>query len=116
MLEQVLKGIKRATTSALWTIENEAAAIPAIGDLSILTKWIGEAKCIIKTLNIEIVPFIDVTENFAALEGEGSRSLEEWCQVHWEFFTRELLTYGKTPKECMPVVGETFEVVYSASA
>jgi len=112
LLELVLKGIKRATSSALWTYENEAKPIPALDDMSIVTKWNGEAKCIIKTLNIEIVPFIQVTKHFAKLEGEGNKSLEEWRQVHWQFFTRELSSYGKSPKENMPVVCETFELVY----
>ena len=116
LLELVLEGKKCATSSALWTYENEGESIPAIGDLSILTKWNGHAECIIRTTNIEIIPFNKVDKGFAVLEGEGNKSLEEWRNVHWEFFTRELLTYGKFPVKDMPVVCETFEVIYRSGA
>jgi len=80
--------------------------------LSIITDWNGEAQCIIETTNIDIVPYKDVTEEFAAREGEGDKSLEYWKRAHWSFFSREMKEIGKEPTEDMLVVCEEFEVVF----
>ena len=53
-------------------------------------------------------PSVDITT-----EGEGDGSLAYWRKVHWEFFTRELSPFGRTPEKSMPVVCERFNVVYS---
>lgn len=111
LLELVLTGTKRATASALLVYENSAEPIPEIGDLSVITNWYGEAKCIVRTSNVEIVPFCQVPEEFAVLEGEGDKSLEYWRKVHWEFFERDLSNCGKVPALDMAVVLETFNVI-----
>ena len=89
--------------------------MPAVGDYSVIINWNGEAQCIIRTTSVEIVPFNEVTADFARTEGEGDRSLDYWRRVHWECFTRELQAIGKRPQETMPVVCETFEVVYGTA-
>lgn len=112
LAELVLKGTKKATASLykLYEIENEE--LPKVGDLSIITNWDGIAQCIIQTTNIEIVPYKDVTEEFAATEGEGDKSLAYWKRAHWNYFSSELKKVGMEPNEDMLVVCEKFEVVY----
>lgn len=107
----VSDGIKRATAS-LYICYKSNEELPKEGDLSIITDWDGIAKCIIKTTNIEIVPFKDVTKEFAATEGEGDKSLEYWKRAHWSYFSREMAEMGKKPADDMLVVCEKFEVVY----
>lgn len=79
---------------------------------SIITDWLGEAKCIIQTKAVNIVPYNEVTEEFAATEGEGDKSLEYWRKVHWEFFSEECNEIGIEPTLNMLVVCEEFEVVF----
>lgn len=107
----VKKGIKRATASLYLLYSNEEE-LPKEGDLSIILNWKGEAQCIIKTTSIDIIPYKDVTEEFAATEGEGDKSLEYWKRAHWSFFSREMKEIGKEPTDDMLVVCEKFEVVY----
>lgn len=109
----VLAGRKRATASLLWVCEMEQKPVPAAGDLSIVTDWAGEPLCIIESWRVEVVPYAEVTEAFAAREGEGDLSLDYWRRVHWEYFSRECERIGRSPVETMPVVCESFEVVYS---
>lgn len=108
----VIDGIKKGTTSLydLYKIDNEP--IPAAGEYSIITNWDGLAQCIIKSKKIFIIPFKDVDEELASIEGEGDKSLKYWRDVHIEFFTRELKSLNIEFKEDMLVVFEEFELVY----
>lgn len=108
----VKAGRKGATASAYGVYENNQEPLPVAGDYSVIVSWTGEAQCIIRTTAVEIVPFNEVTADFARCEGEGDRSLAYWRKVHWVYFARELQAIGKRPRQKMPVVCETFEVVY----
>jgi uncharacterized protein YhfF len=108
----VVAGIKRATAALVWSFEAERKPLPKRGDLSVVTNWIGTPVCVIETLGIEIVPFSDVTEEFAATEGEGDGSLRQWRSDHWSYFSRECERMGWSLSESMPVVCERFAVVY----
>ncbi len=114
LADLVKAGRKRGTTSTLWEYEAAQDPLPAVGEYSVITNWEGQAQAIIRTIGVEIVPFNQVTAAFAWTEGEGDRSLAYWREVHWEVFTRSLAAYGRRPAETMPVVCETFEVVYGA--
>jgi len=109
----VMSGRKRATTGALWSYEREGSPIPRIGDLSVVTDFHGEALCVIRTVSVAVVPFNEVTGDFALKEGEGDGSLEHWRKIHREFFTRELGSFSRKATDSMPVVCEEFEVVYN---
>lgn len=111
LADLVLKGTKKATASLYLSYSNDDE-LPKEEDLSIIINWDGIAQGIIRTTNIEIVPYKDVTEEFAATEGEGDKSLEYWRRAHWSFFTEEMKEIGKEPTEDMLVVCEKFEVVY----
>jgi hypothetical protein len=37
---------------------------------------------------VATVPFEEVSEEFAAIEGEGDGSLRYWREVHWTYFGR----------------------------
>jgi uncharacterized protein YhfF len=113
LAQLVLEGTKKATASLFDIYEFEKdQPFPQKGDHNIITNWQGEAVCIIKTTNVEVVPFKDVTEEFARTEGEGDKSLEYWKNAHWHYFSRETKKIGKEPDENMLVVCEKFEVVY----
>ena len=71
-----------------------------------------EPLCIIETTHVEIVPYEEVSEAFAAVEGEGDGSLRHWREVHWLYFSRECQRLGKEPSLRMPIICERFKVVY----
>ena len=82
------------------------------GDYCIITDWAGKAKCIIRNMNVSLLPFAHITAEMAAKEGEGDLSLDYWIKVHIEFFTEECEEAGKKFNEEMFVVFEEFELVY----
>jgi uncharacterized protein YhfF len=96
----------------VWSHDDEGKRLPRPGDLSIVTDWAGEPQCVIETESVRIVPFCDVTAEFAATEGEGDGSLSFWRQAHREYFARECAKAAREFGEKMLVVCECFEVVY----
>lgn len=112
LLRLVLIGQKRATASSLHAFEAEGQRPPQAGDLSIVTDWEGNPRCVIETKAITILPFQEVTFDICRREGEDD-SLESWREGHTRFFTAEGKELGYEFSEDMPVVFEDFEVVYT---
>jgi uncharacterized protein YhfF len=116
LAELVLRGTKRATAGALWAYEADGQRLPQPGDLSIVTNWSGQPQCVIETQSVEVVPFLEVTAEFAATEGEGDGSLAFWRRAHREFFSRECAAAGIEFTDSMLVVCERFVMRYRFSA
>ena len=110
LLQLVLDGKKKATTSSLAGFEISEDKLPSEGDMSVITNWDEEEKCVIRTTNVRILPYKNVTEEMALLEGEDS-SLESWRESHEKFFREDGKDCGYEFSEDMLVVFEEFEVV-----
>jgi len=110
--ELVVKGIKQATAGSLWSYNQTNEALPKVGQLYIITNWNKQAKAIVEITKIEQVAFKNITEHFAATEGEGDKSFSYWRKVHWDFFTREMKSKAAKPTEDMIIVCEYFKTIY----
>ena len=111
-----LRGIKRGTASLIGAYEHDCKRLPWIGSLSVMTDWQKNPLCIIETVKIEIMPFEEVTAEFAAIEGEGDGSLACWREGHWNYFTKECQRIGRQPDPRMSIFCEQFEVVFTVPA
>ncbi|TDS17512.1 ASCH domain-containing protein [Sphingobacterium paludis] len=110
--ELVQKGIKRATTHAVSSLQIFNEKLPAVGDIAVITDWYGNPQAIIKTTKVAIVQFKDITATYAFIEGEGDKSLAYWKQVHWDYYLRELSNHGIQPTPTMELVCEYFETIW----
>lgn len=108
----VAKGIKKATSHSLLGLQYRKEPLPKIGDFLVVTNWAEEAQCIIRTTGVQLIPYFNITEAHAALEGEGDKSLAYWKKVHWDYYTRELEAFERVPRESMIIVFEEFERVF----
>lgn len=116
LADLVLAGDKRATTSLYELYEFENEKIPCVGDYSIILDGSDHAVCIIRDIDVEIMPFCCVDEEYAFTEGEGDKSLDYWRREHEKFFSQELMEEtGREFKPDAKVVCETFEVVFRRS-
>jgi uncharacterized protein YhfF len=106
------RGIKRATASLMKSYELENEPLPKVKDLNIVTYYDGTAACIIEVTNVKIVPFHEITEEDAKVEGEGDGSLAYWREGHLKFFNEEAEVNNYEFKETDLVVFMTFEVIY----
>ncbi|GGG40157.1 RNA-binding protein [Croceivirga lutea] len=112
LAELVQKDIKRATSHSLLGLQFRKEALPKLNDTFIVTNWDGDAKCIVKTTSVKLIPYFGIHAEHARLEGEGDKSLEYWKQVHWDYYNRELKPFNRTPRESMIIVFERFEKIF----
>ncbi|EGF95440.1 ASCH domain-containing protein [Brevundimonas diminuta] len=104
LLALVLAGGKRATCSSLASCE--ADIMPTVGEISVILDGAGAPRCAIRTTEVEIMPFEQVSEDFARAEGEGDLTYEWWRDAHEAYYRRE-----GTWAPGMKVVCERFELV-----
>ena len=101
LVDLVLDGKKTATTS-LYELDN----VSKVGDISILTDLKDNNVCFIKTINVIITEFKNITWNLAKLEGE-DKSLNEGKENHMNYFNKIDPNFNKNTK----VIFEVFEVI-----
>ena len=112
LLALVVEGTKRATASSVAELQAAGEQIPVPGDLSIVLDGAGHPRVLLRTTHVDVVPFDEVTEEFAALEAEDDRSLASWRREHERYFRRVLEGTGTEFSADLPVVCERFEVLY----
>ena len=101
LVNLVLDGKKTATTS-LYELDN----VSKVGDISILTDFKDNNVCFIKTINVIITEFKNITWDLAKLDGE-DKSLNEWKENHMNFFKKIDPSFNENTK----VIFEVFEVI-----
>ena len=109
----VRDGVKTATCSALWSYEDDQKPLPQTQDQSVVIDGNGAPVAIIETVDVFVMPFNEVPEQFAYDEGEGDRSLAYWREAHRNYFSRQPFK-DRVFGERMPLVCERFRVVHIA--
>lgn len=112
LAELVLEGKKKATSSNYTLYEIEKEELPYVGLHNVMLDGDGKAVAILETTSVEVVPFDEVTEEHAYLEGEGDRTLKYWRDVHEDFFKREFKEVDQEFDYQIPVVCEKLKLVY----
>lgn len=111
LVELVVTGDKRATTTLLWSVERYPALAPVAHGYGVLTEHDGSPRAVVRTRSLEVCAFDQVDAQYAWEEGEGDRSLATWRADHWEFFSRECALLGRAPRPEMRVILERFELL-----
>lgn len=111
LLALIRVGRKRAGTGLLWAYEAEGEAIPVVGEIEIVVDHRNEPAIVTRTTSVQVIPYAEVSAEYAAIEGEGDGSLVFWREAHWAFFSRECQRLGRKPDESMLVVCGVFEVL-----
>ena len=104
----VLSGVKTGTSSVddgEYAAEGEA--FETVGERQWLIDGQDKPVALIEFTKIEWVPFSEVSMDFAASEGEGFQSVEEWQTVHQEFW----MSYGIEVLPTTEVICYSFRVV-----
>ena len=86
-------------------------AMPAVGDVSIVTRVDGAPVAAIETTDVRVVAFDAVDAEFAHAEGEGDRSLAWWRAAHTAYFGRMLAPLGRSLDGTSLVVCERFRLI-----
>jgi len=112
LAELVLSGKKKATASLVAVNEIAPEIAPVDGGFSVVTDFEGNPQCIIQTIEVRHLPFMEVDAEFAFDEGEGDQSLEYWRDVHWRYFTKEAAQLDVEFHERSLICCERFELLY----
>ena len=112
----VLEGTKTATASSLIAYKTEGAPLPEPGCYRVVLYEDGTAAAVIRDTKVSLVPFDEVSPEHAYKEGEGTRTLEEWRDIHRRFFSPDYQAAGKEFDEKGICVLEEFALVYPVPA
>jgi uncharacterized protein YhfF len=112
LTQLAVDGKKRGTAHMKLHFEHEGFKIREPGDYWVVTKSSGEPVCVVRVTNVNITSFNQVGEKFAASEGEGDLSLKYWREAHKAYFMAQCEMWDKEWRDDMPIVCESFELVY----
>ena len=111
LISLIRSGKKRAGTGLVWALEAEQATMPHEGDIEVVLDHHNRPALVTQLQQVFVVPYNEVTAEYAAIEGEGDGSLEYWREAHWAFFSRECSRIGRIPSENMPVICSVFKLL-----
>ena len=109
-------GQKRATSHLQIDFEISNVPIREEGDYWLLLDVELKPRGIVQLTKVETTPFNEVTEEYAAIEGEGDSSLNFWLNCHRDYFQKQLAVWGREWREDLPVVCEIFQLIHTAPA
>lgn len=112
LLAYVVSGEKTATSGMVLDFEHDGDPVPKKGDKSIILNGKKEPKCVIEYINVQQKKFKEVDEVFALKEAEGFKSLQDWRDLHWDFFTRRCKDLGVPLTEEIMLVCMEFKLIY----
>jgi uncharacterized protein YhfF len=112
LLDLVLSGRKTASCNLLKETELEGWPGTEVGAYNIVLDGRGHPRAVIRTVSFQRVPFSQVTEEHAYLEGEDDRTLESFRREHTAYYRRVGERLGFEFTEDMEVEMEVFELVY----
>ncbi|WP_407270080.1 ASCH domain-containing protein [Radiobacillus sp. PE A8.2] len=113
LAELAVAGTKTATANSYDFYQFHQKPLPVVGNYDIVLDGKGNPRGIIEITAVDIIPFGEVTEEFAYLEGEGDRTLRFWRELHESFFKSQMKEIGKGFDYDLPVICEQFRLVYS---
>ena len=88
--------------------------LPQLGDLSLILRGDGRPAAIIERTSVNAVPFDEVDETHAAIEGEGDGTLAYWRRAHEWYFRNVLAQLGGELDARTIVLCQVFRVVWPA--
>jgi uncharacterized protein YhfF len=108
----ILERRKRATAGLLLDYVRENEELEFVGERLALVDDDMQRIAVVEVVQIDTVPFGEVTWTFAQAEGEGDESLEEWREGHLRFWT----SFGEIVDDLTPVVLIRFELITTSDA
>ncbi|RRQ49755.1 ASCH domain-containing protein [Maribacter algicola] len=113
LAELVVEGKKTASTGLYAWYEEAGADLPTVGTKHIITNFDGTAQAIIVTVQVDTVPFNQISAAYAAIDmGTEVDALAQWKKAHRAFFQNTLEESGQKFTEDMLVVCEVFKTLW----
>jgi len=109
----ILEGAKTTTSGLLWEYEKDGDPMPFVGALNIVENGRNEPVCIVELVSVEEIPLNAIQDlDFTIGYGEWGMTVESWQERAWAYYAPHCREVGFTPQRDMPMVCETFKVIY----
>ncbi len=113
VLELIISGQKRGTFSLPEALAR-AGTTPVPGDYVVLTRYDGEAGCLILMEACETMPFDQVGPSELEIEGPDARDPAVWRDIHEQYWTPMLASWGQAFTPSQPVLVQRFQLLETA--
>lgn len=107
LIDFILHGNKRATAGLLRDYEAENEPLEHVGEVLAMIDNDGQVVGKLKITRVEVLPFIDVPDEFAIAEAEGDLCAADFRQSHREFWEAE----GETISDDTEIVTLYFDLL-----
>jgi uncharacterized protein YhfF len=107
LVDLVLTGPKRGTAGLLSDYEIEGEELETVGERLVLIGDGGERLGLVEVTRVEVVPFGEVSDDFARSEGEGFTGHGDWAKGHRAFWER----LGHRIADSTPIVCVSFALL-----
>lgn len=111
LIHLVVCGAKRVTMGWVDAAERDGTPLAYQGGVSLVTDGYGYPRICLRTTEVDVKRFVDVTAEDAAGEGEGDLSYDSWREEHTAFFSREAAQLGLVFDDDARIAVERFEVL-----
>ncbi len=68
--------------------------------------------CIFQDTDVQVIPYDQVTIDYAIEGGEGDLTMDSWREIYWDYILAECTRIHREPSEQVPLVMERFRLVY----
>ncbi|MBL0215207.1 MAG: ASCH domain-containing protein [Myxococcales bacterium] len=112
LVHLVACGAKRVTMGWVAAAERDGTPLAHEGGVSIVTDGFGYPRVCVRSAEVRVMRFDEVTAADAAGEGEGDLSYEDWRCGHTAYFSREGEKLGLAFDDSAQISIERFEVLH----
>jgi uncharacterized protein YhfF len=109
-------GVKRVTMG--WNAASARSGTPTAyeGAINIVTDGFGYPRVVVRSADVRVTPFDEVTAADVVGEGEGDLSYADWREAHERYFRAEAARYDLTFDGTVELSVERFEVLHVIGA
>src|SRR5262249_10588559 len=105
-------GEKRVTMGWVAAAEREGTPLACEGGVSVVTDGFGYPRLVLRSVEVQVLPFHAIDATLAAGEGEGDLTHADWRDGHLAYFARESARLGLGFSDEAPISVERFEVLH----
>lgn len=112
LVHLVACGTKRVTMGWVEASERDGTPLAYEGGVSIVTDHLGYPRVCVRSAEVRVMRFDEVTAADAAGEGEGDLSYADWREGHTAYFSREAARHDLVFDDSARISVERFEVLH----
>jgi uncharacterized protein YhfF len=111
LIDSIMNKNKKVFTSCIYAFDSFFKSMPVENSYTIVT-FKRNPKCILKTTKVETIKFKDISSQNIEIDLKGA-DIDSWKKSHIGIFEKECREAFRVFNPNVPIVIETFELVYA---